>query len=124
MSHGVNSFFDLISQVLDKGGVKFGGVTYHKECFLCQGCSGELAGSKFAVKDDRPYCQECYVQNFSKRCSACKNPISGILAHLCCIIIALHHHHVLFSCYYRRYVYLYEARNGFYLFVSFIYSLI
>ena len=66
-----------IFQVIAKGGVKFGGVSYHRQCFVCNGCKAVLAGAKFATQDGRPFCPDCYMLKYAKRCHHCKNPIAG-----------------------------------------------
>jgi len=68
-----------ILQRLGPHGVNYRGKPYHSHCFVCCECETELGDTKFATKDDKPYCQICYVKMFSKTCIACERPISGSL---------------------------------------------
>ena len=68
----------LYFQVINKGGVAYKNMPWHRECFVCTNCSKELAKEKFTSKDDKPYCAECYGQLFAKKCCRCEQPISGI----------------------------------------------
>ena len=36
-----------------------------------------LAGQKFASREDKPYCANCFGELFAKRCTACSKPITG-----------------------------------------------
>jgi hypothetical protein len=63
--------------VLTSGGVTFRGEPWHKECFVCAKCTSPLAGQKFASKEDKPYCAECFGELFAKRCACCAKPITG-----------------------------------------------
>ena len=64
--------------VITTNGITYKNNPFHKECFLCTNCNVQLAGQKFTVKEERPYCAACYAQLFAKRCSACKLPIIGL----------------------------------------------
>lgn len=64
-------------QVLTTGGVTFRGEPWHKECFVCAKCASPLAGQKFASREDKPYCAECFGELFAKRCACCGKPITG-----------------------------------------------
>ena len=63
---------------------------------MCARCEVQLAGQKFASREDKPYCADCfgevsnedgdnddddYINNddqvFAKRCAACSKPITG-----------------------------------------------
>ncbi|OQV17812.1 Four and a half LIM domains protein 2 [Hypsibius exemplaris] len=65
------------ADVITTNGITYKSQTFHKECFLCTNCSTQLAGQKFTVKEDKPYCATCYAQLFAKRCTACQQPIVG-----------------------------------------------
>ncbi|XP_065316901.1 four and a half LIM domains protein 2-like isoform X2 [Gordionus sp. m RMFG-2023] len=64
-------------KVISANGVTYKNQPYHKECFLCTNCSLPLAGQKFACKDEKPYCTNCFAELFAKRCFSCQNPITG-----------------------------------------------
>ena len=77
--------------VLTSGGVTFRGEPWHKvrslvslssltecqECFVCARCSTPLAGQKFASREDKPFCADCFAELFAKRCASCSKPITG-----------------------------------------------
>jgi len=63
--------------VLTTGGVTFRGEPWHRSCFLCANCSAPLAGQKFASREDKPYCANCFGELFAKRCTSCSKPITG-----------------------------------------------
>ena len=48
-----------------------------QECFVCARCEVQLAGQKFAAREDAPYCAHCFGELFAKRCAACSRPITG-----------------------------------------------
>ena len=74
----VKSFSYSVSfQVINKGGVAYKNMPWHRECFTCSNCSKELAKEKFTSKDDQPYCAECYGDMFAKKCCRCTKPITG-----------------------------------------------
>lgn len=62
---------------ITKGGVGYKGSPYHKDCFTCTKCGGNLVGEQFASKDENPYCVNCYSKLFSKTCSRCSTAITG-----------------------------------------------
>lgn len=64
-------------QVINKGGVAYKNMPWHRECFTCTQCEKELAKEKFTSKDDKPYCAECYGELFAKKCCRCTKPITG-----------------------------------------------
>ncbi|XP_023340851.1 four and a half LIM domains protein 2 isoform X2 [Eurytemora carolleeae] len=63
--------------ILTTGGVTFRNEPWHKECFVCVHCNGQLAGQKFASREDKPYCAVCFGELFAKRCASCSQPITG-----------------------------------------------
>ena len=81
--------------VLTSGGVTFRGEPWHKvsqtttsqqsemflispqECFVCARCETALAGQKFASREEKPFCAECFAELFAKRCASCSKPITG-----------------------------------------------
>jgi len=66
------------SKVITQGGVTYRNDPWHRECFTCTHCTKSLAGQRFTSRDDKPYCAECFGELFSKRCTACSKPITGI----------------------------------------------
>ena len=44
---------------------------------MCARCEVQLAGQKFAAREDAPYCAHCFGELFAKRCAACSRPITG-----------------------------------------------
>jgi len=58
-------------------GMKLQDKIYHRKCFLCSGCSGELVGKKFAMQDNKPFCYDCYLERYSKRCNKCNEYVTG-----------------------------------------------
>ena len=48
-----------------------------QECFVCTRCDVQLAGQKFASREDKPYCANCFGELFAKRCASCGKPITG-----------------------------------------------
>ena len=85
-------------QVITSGGVTYRNEPWHRECFTCTNCTKwasttmatiltttltttattrSLAGQRFTSREDKPYCAECFGQLFSKRCTACGQPITG-----------------------------------------------
>lgn len=45
----------------------------HERCFRCAGCCCTLEGH-YMRKNSRYYCEDCYHQNFSKKCAHCHRP--------------------------------------------------
>jgi len=66
------------NKVITQGGVTYRNDPWHRECFTCTHCTKSLAGQRFTSRDDKPYCAECFGELFSKRCTACSKPITGI----------------------------------------------
>merc|ERR1719234_1403143 len=66
------------SKVITQGGVTYRNDPWHRECFTCTHCQKSLAGQRFTSRDDKPYCADCFGELFSKRCTACSKPITGI----------------------------------------------
>lgn len=57
--------------------VKHDGNVYHSECFTCTICTQPLAGKPFTKHEGSNVCQDCYRNNFAKRCAACEKLIEG-----------------------------------------------
>ncbi|KAJ6215936.1 hypothetical protein RDWZM_010436 [Blomia tropicalis] len=65
------------SEIIMANGVMFKDEPWHKECFTCNGCKIQLAGSSFLVRDERAYCRDCFADRYAHKCSACTKPILG-----------------------------------------------
>lgn len=61
-----------------RGGIIYRNSPWHRECFLCTGCSKQLAREKYTAVDNQPYCVGCYGRLFARRCVNCKLPITGV----------------------------------------------
>lgn len=57
--------------------VKHDDNVYHSECFTCTMCAQPLAGKPFTKHEGNNVCQDCYRNNFAKRCAACEKLIEG-----------------------------------------------
>ncbi|XP_040574172.1 prickle planar cell polarity protein 3-A [Lepeophtheirus salmonis] len=64
-------------KIMTTGGVTFKNEAWHRECFVCCNCNTTLTGQKFASRNDKPYCADCFGELFAKRCTACCKPITG-----------------------------------------------
>ncbi|XP_060612032.1 four and a half LIM domains protein 1 isoform X1 [Anolis sagrei] len=62
---------------ITSGGVAYQDRPYHAECFVCATCSKKLGGQRFTAVEDLFYCVDCYKNFVAKKCSGCKNPITG-----------------------------------------------
>uniref|UniRef100_A0A0N4Z9M3 Lipoma-preferred partner homolog n=1 Tax=Parastrongyloides trichosuri TaxID=131310 RepID=A0A0N4Z9M3_PARTI len=58
----------------DRPGVTALGNFYHVECFVCEGCGKQLAGSSFYNVQGKCYCEVDYVNSLEK-CLKCRLPI-------------------------------------------------
>lgn len=66
-----------VPQALTKGGVTYKDEVWHKECFLCTGCSAPLAGQPFTSQGESPYCIRCFSSLYAKKCVGCNTAITG-----------------------------------------------
>lgn len=66
-----------VLQALTKGGVTYKEEVWHKECFLCSGCSSPLAGQPFTSQGESPYCIRCFSSLYAKKCAGCNTAITG-----------------------------------------------
>lgn len=48
---------------------------FHVDHFLCRHCDSNLAGQRYVLKEERPYCIGCYEENFANTCEDCQKPI-------------------------------------------------
>jgi formylmethanofuran dehydrogenase subunit E len=87
-------------EVIRQGGVTYKNGTWHKECFICTKCTKQLAGLKFITKENQPFCMDCYVDSFAKKCCMCTKPILGIGEKGCKFISfdERHWHSECFNC--------------------------
>jgi LIM domain/Protein DA1 len=51
------------------------GKAWHEEHFVCTHCGRRLSGGAFYNRGDAPYCYDCYLQLFGRRCMVCTEPI-------------------------------------------------
>ena len=75
--HAMQCRFVPVVQVINKGGITYKGTPWHRECFTCTGCNKVLVGEKFTSRDEKPYCADCFAQQFAKKCIRCTQPITG-----------------------------------------------
>ncbi|XP_014240614.1 transforming growth factor beta-1-induced transcript 1 protein-like [Cimex lectularius] len=47
------------------------GQNWHPEHFICQKCKKMITDDSFAVEQNRPYCNPCYLVLFGKKCKRC-----------------------------------------------------
>ncbi|KAF0295888.1 Lipoma-preferred partner [Amphibalanus amphitrite] len=81
--HGLDNpqpdFFGMCSKCGDKVVGEGTGCTamdkvFHVDCFTCHGCHSLLQGRPFFAVENKPHCQECYMDTL-ERCSVCTKPI-------------------------------------------------
>ncbi|KAL3882379.1 hypothetical protein ACJMK2_028730 [Sinanodonta woodiana] len=65
------------NEVINKGGVAYKNMPWHRECFTCTNCNKELAKEKFTSRDEKPFCADCYADLFAKKCCRCAKAITG-----------------------------------------------
>merc|ERR1712038_1951851 len=51
---------------------------WHEKCFVCCTCKNPIGTKSFIPKEHDIYCANCYGELFSKRCTSCAKPITGI----------------------------------------------
>jgi hypothetical protein len=51
---------------------------YHKNCFACTNCSKTIDGN-FHPVNEKPWCNECYLEKIAPRCEDCRKPITGTI---------------------------------------------
>ena len=69
------SFFALSSSSLDAHSSSL--ESYLDEKMFCHHCDDSLAGHRYVLRDDHPYCIKCYEAVFANNCDEC-NKIIGI----------------------------------------------
>ncbi|XP_041354774.1 prickle planar cell polarity protein 3-A-like isoform X2 [Gigantopelta aegis] len=87
------------NEVINKGGIAYKSLPWHKECFTCTNCDKMLAGEKFTSRDEKPYCGDCYGELFAKKCCRCTKPITGIGGTKFISFEDRHWHSECFVCY-------------------------
>jgi len=48
------------------------GANVGQEQFLCSSCNRNLSGSRYILKDERPYCIKCYEDRYANTCEECR----------------------------------------------------
>ncbi|GBN93488.1 hypothetical protein AVEN_186382-1 [Araneus ventricosus] len=48
---------------------------WHQSHFCCWKCDESLTGHRYVLKDEHPYCVQCYEQIFANNCEECGKPI-------------------------------------------------
>uniref|UniRef100_A0A1I8GWV0 PDZ and LIM domain protein Zasp n=1 Tax=Macrostomum lignano TaxID=282301 RepID=A0A1I8GWV0_9PLAT len=51
---------------------------FHRQCFVCAHCRQSIAGRKFRVEDNRPYCEKDWGDLFFTKCAKCHEAIAPI----------------------------------------------
>lgn len=52
------------------------GRSWHLHHFACFQCDQSLGGLRYVMRDDRPYCLQCFETQFADPCSTCHRPIA------------------------------------------------
>lgn len=63
------------NEIVSSGGVWYRDQPWHGLCFRCEHCDRGLAQEKFKTTNDKPYCIDCTLKLFAKKCVECKEPI-------------------------------------------------
>ncbi|CAJ0959412.1 unnamed protein product, partial [Mesorhabditis belari] len=50
---------------------------FHVEHFRCVKCNVAFYGKPYFVKNERPYCEEHYIENFGEKCFRCSKGLTG-----------------------------------------------
>ena len=50
---------------------------FHGQHFCCWQCDESLTGQRYVLRDDHPYCVNCYQSVFANTCEKC-NKVIGI----------------------------------------------
>ncbi|KAL3982825.1 LIM domain family protein [Acanthocheilonema viteae] len=45
--------------------------SWHLDHFCCFGCDMQLGGHRYMMKDEQPYCFNCYMERYAKTCRFC-----------------------------------------------------
>jgi hypothetical protein len=59
------------------------GHLWHPEHFVCYNCNCSIGTNIFYEKDNKPYCENDYIELFSPKCDACKKPILDVCIYFC-----------------------------------------
>ncbi|KAK3583915.1 hypothetical protein CHS0354_033700 [Potamilus streckersoni] len=87
------------NEVINKGGVAYKNMPWHRECFTCTNCNKELAKEKFTSRDEKPFCADCYADLFAKKCCRCSKAITGFGGTKFISFEDRHWHSECFVCY-------------------------
>ncbi|XP_075244431.1 four and a half LIM domains protein 2-like [Convolutriloba macropyga] len=63
-----------------KGGtmkLTWNGGSYHSECFKCFNCNDVIGKDSFHPHDNKAYCDRCWDELYSVKCTKCKGPIKS-----------------------------------------------
>ena len=79
--------------------------TFYEEKMFCHHCDDSLAGHRYVLRDDHPYCIKCYENVFANNCDEC-GKIIGIDSKVPFLLVSwqdlLEHvctHRLQFSCF-------------------------
>ncbi|VDK75384.1 unnamed protein product [Litomosoides sigmodontis] len=50
--------------------------SWHLDHFCCFGCDMQLGGHRYMMKDEQPYCFNCYMERYAKTCRFCRIKIA------------------------------------------------
>jgi len=77
------------------------GQTWHPEHFTCTICSEPFVGNQFHKRDNKPYCEKHFEENFAEKCAKCNEVIKGQVFealdqkfHLECFVCAVGDHKI------------------------------
>lgn len=74
------------------------GENFHRQCFHCNQCGGELVNREFIHSNNRVYCNDCFysqeVTGITPSCSDCFTPIKDDI----CIAMGRRFHTACFKC--------------------------
>jgi hypothetical protein len=54
------------------------GHLWHPEHFVCYNCNCSIGTNIFYEKDNKPYCENDYIELFSPKCASCTKPILDV----------------------------------------------
>ena len=64
-------FFSLKYENEDQQKINTGSTTHYEEKMFCHHCDDSLAGHRYVLRDDHPYCIKCYENVFANNCDEC-----------------------------------------------------
>merc|ERR1719348_736237 len=74
----INSVCYTCNQVISLNETKLivDGKEFHENCFKCKMCSVKLS-KIYGSKDGSYFCENCYIENYGKKCAGCSKIILG-----------------------------------------------